>query len=128
ASHHGAVHTMEGASSGELHEPDEIGHGATRHAPTAVPPVPRGNGHGDGNRVFASPLARRTAADKGVDLSQLRGSGPGGRIIQRDVLEVSERGGDGADRAAGAPPAEAGGPAMPARMARGEQQVIPLTK
>jgi pyruvate dehydrogenase E2 component (dihydrolipoamide acetyltransferase) len=38
-----------------------------------------------GERVFASPLARRIAADKGLDLSQLKGSGPRGRIVKADV-------------------------------------------
>ena len=38
-----------------------------------------------GNRVFASPLARRLAADAGLDLAQLAGSGPHGRIIKADV-------------------------------------------
>lgn len=39
----------------------------------------------DGGRIFASPLARRLAAQKGVDLSSLRGSGPHGRIIAADI-------------------------------------------
>ncbi|MCP1167094.1 pyruvate dehydrogenase complex dihydrolipoamide acetyltransferase [Limimaricola litoreus] len=39
----------------------------------------------DGGRVFASPLARRIAADKGLDLSQITGSGPNGRIVKADV-------------------------------------------
>jgi len=38
-----------------------------------------------GARVFASPLARRIAADKGLDLSAVTGSGPRGRIVKRDV-------------------------------------------
>jgi len=38
-----------------------------------------------GERVFASPLARRIAKDAGVDLAQVKGSGPHGRIIRRDV-------------------------------------------
>jgi pyruvate dehydrogenase E2 component (dihydrolipoamide acetyltransferase) len=38
-----------------------------------------------GVRVFASPLAKRIAADKGLDLSQIKGSGPGGRIVKADV-------------------------------------------
>ncbi|MCF6232825.1 MAG: pyruvate dehydrogenase complex dihydrolipoamide acetyltransferase [Rhodobacteraceae bacterium] len=38
-----------------------------------------------GTRVFASPLARRIAADKGLDLSQISGSGPHGRIVKADV-------------------------------------------
>jgi pyruvate dehydrogenase E2 component (dihydrolipoamide acetyltransferase) len=39
----------------------------------------------DGARLFASPLARRIAAEKGVDLSALTGSGPRGRIVKADV-------------------------------------------
>ncbi|MCL4170229.1 UNVERIFIED_CONTAM: hypothetical protein GTU68_004677 [Idotea baltica] len=38
-----------------------------------------------GERVFATPLARRIAADKGLDLAQVKGSGPRGRIIKADV-------------------------------------------
>ena len=39
----------------------------------------------DGTRVFASPLARRVAAQKGLDLTLVSGSGPHGRIVKRDV-------------------------------------------
>ncbi len=39
----------------------------------------------DGSRVFASPLARRIAADKGLDLATITGSGPKGRIVKADV-------------------------------------------
>ncbi|WP_439142591.1 pyruvate dehydrogenase complex dihydrolipoamide acetyltransferase [Planktotalea sp.] len=42
-----------------------------------------------GNRVFASPLARRIAADKGIDLNTIDGSGPKGRIVKADVENVS---------------------------------------
>jgi pyruvate dehydrogenase E2 component (dihydrolipoamide acetyltransferase) len=45
-------------------------------------------GNRDGERVKASPLARRLAEDKGLDLSVLHGSGPGGRIIKHDVEEA----------------------------------------
>ena len=38
-----------------------------------------------GDRIFASPLARRIAADKGLDLGQIKGSGPHGRIVKADV-------------------------------------------
>jgi pyruvate dehydrogenase E2 component (dihydrolipoamide acetyltransferase) len=38
-----------------------------------------------GNRVFASPLARRIASDKNIDLSQVKGSGPRGRVVKADV-------------------------------------------
>ncbi len=40
---------------------------------------------GTDDRIFASPLARKVAAERGVDLSSLTGSGPGGRIVQKDV-------------------------------------------
>ncbi len=45
----------------------------------------------DGTRIFASPLARRIAADKGIDLAQVKGSGPNGRIVKADV-EAAEPG------------------------------------
>jgi len=53
---------------------------STPTAPAA--PAPKGT---DGTRVFASPLARRIAADKGIDLASLTGSGPHGRIVKADV-------------------------------------------
>jgi pyruvate dehydrogenase E2 component (dihydrolipoamide acetyltransferase) len=43
----------------------------------------------DGERVKASPLARRLAKEKGLDLSSLHGSGPGGRIVKHDVEEAT---------------------------------------
>ncbi|AXX97596.1 pyruvate dehydrogenase complex dihydrolipoamide acetyltransferase [Profundibacter amoris] len=55
---------------------------AKQEKPTSAPPAPKA----DGKRIFASPLARRIAADKGIDLSQLTGSGPHGRIVKADVL------------------------------------------
>lgn len=41
----------------------------------------------DGERVKASPLAKKMAADKGIDISDVKGTGDGGRIIKRDVEE-----------------------------------------
>ncbi|PTX56232.1 pyruvate dehydrogenase E2 component (dihydrolipoamide acetyltransferase) [Litoreibacter ponti] len=41
-----------------------------------------------GDRIFASPLARRIAKDKGLDLSQIKGSGPKGRIVKADVMDA----------------------------------------
>ncbi len=49
-------------------------------APPAMPPPPASNG-----RVFASPLARRLAEEKGIDIARVKGSGPEGRITKRDV-------------------------------------------
>ena len=51
--------------------------------PAAPTPVPAASG--DGARLFASPLAKRIAVDKGLDLSRINGSGPGGRIVKADV-------------------------------------------
>ncbi|MGB4112454.1 MAG: pyruvate dehydrogenase complex dihydrolipoamide acetyltransferase [Yoonia sp.] len=51
----------------------------------AVSPAPAAPAAKDGNRIFATPLARRIAADKGLDLSAIAGSGPHGRIVKADV-------------------------------------------
>jgi pyruvate dehydrogenase E2 component (dihydrolipoamide acetyltransferase) len=57
-----------------------------RAAPTPAPaPAPVAESAGNGGRVKASPLARRLAADMGVDLARVQGSGPGGRVVKRDV-------------------------------------------
>ena len=68
--------------------------------PSAPPPAaPVGEAHANGGQLRSSPLARRLASERGLDLSQLRGSGPGGRIIKRDI-ESAVAAGPGA----GAPP------------------------
>jgi len=56
-------------------------------------------------RHLASPLARRMASERGLDINQVRGSGPGGRIIKRDIEEAMA---DGAALLAGARPAAPG--------------------
>ncbi|MCE8511777.1 pyruvate dehydrogenase complex dihydrolipoamide acetyltransferase [Ruegeria pomeroyi] len=81
-------------------------------APTAAPAAPKG---ADGGRVFASPLARRIAADKGLDLSQIAGSGPHGRIVKADVVGATAPAAAPAPAAAApAPAAEAAAPAAAA--------------
>jgi pyruvate dehydrogenase E2 component (dihydrolipoamide acetyltransferase) len=69
----------------------------------------------DGERIFASPLARRIAADKGLDLSQIKGSGPRGRIVKADVEGLSAQEApakaEGKASAAEAPQAKAPAPA-----------------
>jgi pyruvate dehydrogenase E2 component (dihydrolipoamide acetyltransferase) len=64
-----------------------------------VPPAPIAGGA----RVFASPLARRIAKEKGLDLGSINGSGPHGRIVRADV----EAAGPGAAKPVVAPVAEA---------------------
>jgi pyruvate dehydrogenase E2 component (dihydrolipoamide acetyltransferase) len=44
-----------------------------------------GNGHDKGERIFASPLAKRVASEMGVDLKAVSGTGPNGRIVRADV-------------------------------------------
>lgn len=55
-------------------------------APAKASPAPvAAAAAGKGTRVFASPLARRIAKDAGIDLAGVKGSGPNGRIVKRDV-------------------------------------------
>ncbi len=54
-------------------------------------PAPAAPAAQDGTRIFASPLARRIAADKGIDLASLTGSGPHGRIVKADVEAASAK-------------------------------------
>ena len=71
--------------------------GAATPAVAAVPaPV------ADGARVKASPLARKIAADRGVNLAQVQGTGPGGRIVKRDVENAPVGGSSSAPVAASA--------------------------
>ncbi|HEX5982605.1 MAG TPA: dihydrolipoamide acetyltransferase family protein [Solirubrobacterales bacterium] len=70
----------------------------------------------DGERVKASPLAKRLAKEKGLDLTQLQGSGPGGRIVKHDVEE--------AESGAAAPPAAGpAGQAPPSGTAKGNVEI-----
>jgi pyruvate dehydrogenase E2 component (dihydrolipoamide acetyltransferase) len=55
-------------------------------------PKPRASSNGAGERVKASPVARRMAEERGIDLGSIEGSGPGGRVVKADV----EAAGDGA--------------------------------
>jgi pyruvate dehydrogenase E2 component (dihydrolipoamide acetyltransferase) len=80
-----------------------------------------GNGAaGQGNRIFASPLARRMAEQAGIDLARLQGSGPHGRIIKVDIERAIKEGvpEKAKPAAAEARPAEApAAPVPPAPMA-----------
>jgi pyruvate dehydrogenase E2 component (dihydrolipoamide acetyltransferase) len=108
--------------------------------PTVPPAAPSGNG----GRVKASPLARRIASELGVDLTQLSGSGPAGRIVKRDVEDASSAGGavggpvaeealatggDGGSPAATGPAVAAPGPSSGStETAKGSVEVLELTK
>jgi pyruvate dehydrogenase E2 component (dihydrolipoamide acetyltransferase) len=79
--------------------------------PRAEPPPARA----DGERVKASPLARRIARERGIDLAGISGTGPDGRVVAEDV-----------EKAAQAPAAAPAAPA-PAAASVGEAEVVELT-
>jgi pyruvate dehydrogenase E2 component (dihydrolipoamide acetyltransferase) len=89
----------------------------------AAPPAAKGS---DGKRIFASPLARRLAAQAGIDLANVKGSGPHGRIVKADIANAPK---------GLSAPAAAGGAAAPAQhktleqlgIAPGSYDLVPLT-
>ena len=82
-----------------------------------APEVPRG-------RIFSSPAARRVARERGVPLEGIRGTGPGGRIMKRDVLSAPS----GAAAPATAPRPAAPAPTPIRVAADGQDTVIPFTR
>ena len=133
----GGAATFRDASVGEMHEPHNVeAHGATREDITTAPAKGEKN-NGDG-RIKVSPLARRIAAEHGVDVAQLQGSGPGGRIVKQDVLEAVEKGGGRAAQSAQSPQkaevrslkpdAPAQVPVLAQRISAGAVETIPLSK
>ena len=127
-------------SQGEASAPPQQKAEAAPQAPAvaaaapAAPPAspaqqpPRPAPQTDGRRPRSSPLARRLATERGIELSAVSGSGPGGRIIKKDI--------ENAPKQAAAPAAAAGAPAAkPAKEApkrlisrEGDFQDIPLTQ
>ena len=97
----------EGEPAPEREEERERGRGTAPEGPTE--PEQRDNG----GRVKASPLARRIAKERGIDLAQLRGTGPEGRIVAEDVERV------------GASPAKAAPTAAPVS---GEVETVKLNQ
>ncbi len=78
----------------------------------------------DGSRAFASPLARRIAKDAGLDLNAIKGSGPHGRIVEKDV-EAAKAGG-GAKAAPAAAPSAPKPAAAPLASGPSDEQVKKL--
>jgi pyruvate dehydrogenase E2 component (dihydrolipoamide acetyltransferase) len=89
------------ARDGDGAEPPREAREETGEPPPAPPPAEPAEERQGGQRPKASPIARRLAKERGLDLAGLRGSGPGGRIVKADVEK------------AGAAPAELGGEAAP---------------
>ena len=102
-------------------------------APQAAAPVtaapqgaPARNGHDAGERVFASPLARRMAQQAGIDLATLKGSGPNGRIVKADIEAVRSGAGAAPTATATAPaPTPAPKPAAPAPAIAAPHRLVP---
>jgi len=80
----------------------------TPAAPVAAEPAQRGNG----DKIRSSPLVRRMAREQNIDISQVQGTGAGGRISKQDILAAAE-GGPRASAPAAPPSAPAARPPMP---------------
>jgi pyruvate dehydrogenase E2 component (dihydrolipoamide acetyltransferase) len=84
-------------------------------APVAAAPVPAAPApQRTGERIHSSPLVRRMAAEHGIDLTTVPGTGAGGRISKQDIEAVIAGAAGGAPAAALAPSAPAAAPARPA--------------
>ncbi|RHZ98071.1 pyruvate dehydrogenase complex dihydrolipoamide acetyltransferase [Cereibacter sphaeroides] len=101
-------------SSAKVPEPQEPADEAApaQEAPKAAPApaakAPEAQAaRSEGERVFASPLARRIAKEKGIDLAAVQGSGPRGRIVKADVEGAQPSAAPAAKADAAAPKAEA---------------------
>ena len=99
-----------------VEEGEEVGAApAAKPAAAAAAPAPAASpAAATGARVFASPLARRIAKDKGIDLARVTGSGPHGRIVRADVEGLSASPAPAPVAAAPAAAAPAAAPAKPA--------------
>ncbi|MBN8647829.1 MAG: pyruvate dehydrogenase complex dihydrolipoamide acetyltransferase [Caulobacterales bacterium] len=97
---------------------------AVSAAPVSVNAAPSNN---SGERVFASPLARRIAQQNGVDLASIKGTGPNGRIVKADVEGV-KGGAKPSVASSNAPQAAAKAPATIANMPykEGSYDIVPL--
>ena len=91
-------------------------------APVAAAAAPVAHGE----RVFASPLAKRQAKEAGLDLTKIAGSGPHGRIIEKDVKAAISGGGAKAAPVQSAAPAAAPAPKPAAPMGMSDEQTKKL--
>lgn len=69
--------------------PNSVAPAASSPATVATPAAPPVTASSDGSRIKASPLAKKVAKERGIELAQIAPSGPGGRIIARDVPETA---------------------------------------
>ncbi|MFQ6754971.1 pyruvate dehydrogenase complex dihydrolipoamide acetyltransferase [Cereibacter sphaeroides] len=106
--------SVDAVSSAKVPEPQEPAdeaapaQGAPKAAPAPAAKAPEAQAaRSEGERVFASPLARRIAKEKGIDLAAVQGSGPRGRIVKADVEGAQPVAAPAAKADAAAPKAEA---------------------
>jgi pyruvate dehydrogenase E2 component (dihydrolipoamide acetyltransferase) len=90
------------AAEGEVEGPTEEPAQEPAGEPVEARPAATADG-GDGPRIKASPIAARLAAEMGVNLAGLKGSGPEGRIVKEDVLAAAKQAGPSGARAQRAP-------------------------
>lgn len=115
------------ASAGGASTKSGTSFGGGTSTAVAEPPTSTNGSHG-GGRIFASPLAKKIADEAGVNLSQISGTGPGGRVVRKDVEEAI-RGGVSAPAAKSAP-ATKSAPVQAAPILSGatlEGKVVPLS-
>ncbi len=92
---HSADDGAEGESKEDKEEPDEDPEppsGDDDEKPSSKPKSSSGSG---GGRVKSSPLARKIAAEHGIDIADIEGTGPGGRVVRKDVEAAAKSGGGG---------------------------------
>ncbi|WP_372423222.1 pyruvate dehydrogenase complex dihydrolipoamide acetyltransferase [Salinarimonas chemoclinalis] len=87
-----------------------MSHARVDEAPGGAPAAGQAAPASSGARVFASPLARRVAKESGLDIAQVKGSGPHGRVVERDVRAAIAGGTGKAAPAAAAAPAAGAAP------------------
>jgi pyruvate dehydrogenase E2 component (dihydrolipoamide acetyltransferase) len=97
------------------------GEGPAESAAAPAPSMPAVDERSGNGRIKASPIARRLAREKGVDIASLTGSGPGGRIVKADVEAAQGGAAATAAPAASAPAATAPTPAAPGPVISGER-------
>jgi len=78
--------------------------------PAPVASAPQSKGSNTGARIFATPLAKRLANDKNIDLAQVQGTGPKGRIVKADILNFKGGSVASAPSSASAPLPTSSGP------------------
>jgi pyruvate dehydrogenase E2 component (dihydrolipoamide acetyltransferase) len=120
------------ASAGGASTKSGTSFGGGTSTAVAEPPTSTNGSHDSsgsgGGRIFASPLAKKIADEAGVNLSQISGTGPGGRVVRKDVEEAI-RGGVSAPLAKSAPATKAA-PMQAAPILSGatlEGKVVPLS-